>query len=149
MLHNFKVEKQQSFGALFTLWHAKKDSSLALAPCSRKKTDIFQILNCHRRPTNFNLQISNLSFMGLHSVCRSCCTGSDHWCCLWAGNSCLDVPEVLNCTSCSLPCVVWAFSDSESLPEDRIESYEELYHESSLLSGASNIIWWISSMSVK
>ena len=79
----------------------------------------------------------------------SCCAGSNRWRCLWAGNCCLDVPEVLNCASCSLPRVVWAFSDSYSLPEDCIESSEELCHELSLLSGASNIIRWISSMSVK
>ena len=48
----------------------------------------------------------------------------------------IDVPGVLNCASCSLQCVVWAYSDSESLPDDHIESLEELCHESLLLSGA-------------
>ena len=81
-------------------------------------------------PANSGYCTLYLSFMGLHSVCGSCCTGSDHWRCLRAGNCCLDVPEMLNCACWSLPRVVWAFSDSESLQEDRIESSEELCHKS-------------------
>ena len=126
ILHNFKVEKQQKFGVSFVLWHTKRDFSLALSPCSRKS----KVAPCSG-PGNSGYCTSYLSFMDLLLLYRKWLLALSlswqplSWC-SWSAK--------LRFLFAAMCC--WAYSDSESLPEDHIESLEELCHKSSLLSGA-------------